>query len=66
MEEFRNKVIARDYVEKNYIKKSELKEFIDGELEMIEENQYKGGDKRLILDGVEAAYRCILATFIKE
>ena len=64
MEKFRNKVVATDYVEKNYIKKAELEQFINLELEMVERSRDKveGG----LLDGISAAYNCILTTFIKE
>lgn len=64
MEKFRNKVVATDYVEKNYTKKAELEQFINTELEMVERSRDKieGG----LLDGISAAYNCILATFIKE
>lgn len=52
MGKFRNKVVATDYVEKNYVKKGILEDFIKIELEMIRKNRGEIDDR--VLDGMEA------------
>lgn len=57
MEKFRNKVVATDYVEKNYIKKEILENFIKIELEMIRKNRGEIDDR--VLDGMEAECKAL-------
>ena len=62
-----NKVIAREYVEKNYIKKSDLKEFVYSELKAIKEcKSDKATARQFQLDGMEAVYKAIKNIFLEE
>lgn len=63
-----NKVIAREYVEKNYIKKIDLSKFVNDELEAIKECKCKDKTtaRQFQLDGMEAVYKGIKNIFLEE
>jgi len=63
-----NKVIAKEYVDKNYIKKSELNEFIENELQVIERmiNKKVATARQLQLDGMRAVYKGIKNLFLED
>ena len=61
-----NKVISREYVEENYIKKDDLQNFIDGELMMIEKcRKDVGFISNQQYDGMEAVYKTIKNLFLE-
>lgn len=62
-----NKVIIREYVEKNYIKKDDLLKFINSELRMIK--KCRKGESFISnqqYDGMEAVYKTIKNIFLEE
>ena len=63
-----NKVISREYVEKNYIKKADLKEFIDAEIVVIDNMIDKdiATARQLQLDGLKAGYTAIQQIFLRS
>jgi hypothetical protein len=62
-----NKVISREYVEKNYIKKDDLRNFIDGELMMIKKcRKDTGFIGNQQYDGMEVVYKAISNIFLEE
>ena len=63
-----NKVIAKEYVEKNYVKKSDLNEFIESELKVIEKmiNKKSASVMQLQLDGMRAVYKGIKNQFLED
>ena len=63
-----NKVIAKEYVDKNYIKKSELNEFIESELQVIERmrNKKVATVGQIRLDGMRAVYKGIKNQFLED
>ena len=60
-----NKVISTEYVKKNFIKKSDLKEYLDHEFVMIKKCRNKLEWKKY-LDGVESAYKAIQNIFLGD
>ena len=62
-----NKVIAKEYVDKNYIKKKDLKAYINAELNMIEKCRK---DTSFITnqqyDAMEAVYKAIKNIFLED
>ena len=62
-----NPVISREYVEKNYIKKTDLKQFIESELFAINKcKSNKTTARQFQLDGMEAVYKAIKNIFLEE
>lgn len=62
-----NKVISREYVEKNYIEKSKLKDFVYSELRAINDcKSNKMTARQFQLDGMEAVYKAIINIFLEE
>lgn len=57
MKDLGNKVISREFVEKNYIKKDILEKFVKIELEMIEKNRGEIDDR--VLDGMTAECKAL-------
>ena len=62
-----NKVIAKEYVDKNYIKKSDLRGFVNSELNMIKKCRKDTG---FIIeqqyDAMEAVYKAIKNLFLED
>lgn len=62
-----NPVISREYVEKNYIKKQELKNFINAELKAINKCRKDVGFlTNQQYDAIEAVYKAIKNIFLGE
>lgn len=62
-----NKVISREYVEKNYIKKEDLQNFVDAEMMMIKRcREDVGFISNQQYDGMEAVYKAIKNLFLEE
>ncbi len=62
-----NKVISREYVEKNYIKKSDLEGFVNAELNMINKCRKDVGFlTNQQYDAMEAVYKGIKNIFLEE
>lgn len=62
-----NKVISREYVEKNYIKKADLENFVNAELNMINKNRKDVGFlTNQQYDAMEAVYKAIKNIFLEE
>lgn len=63
-----NKVIVKEYVDKNYVKKSDLNEFIESELQVIEKmiNKKSASVMQLRLDGMRAVYKGIKNQFLED
>lgn len=62
-----NPVISREYVEKNYIKKSDLKGFVNAELKMINKCKNDVGFlTKQQYDAMEAVYKAIKNLFLEE
>ena len=62
-----NKVISREYVEKNYIKKEDLQNFVDTEMKMIKKcRKDVGFISNQQYDGMEAVYNAIKKVFLEE
>lgn len=61
MEQFRNKVIASDYVKKNYIKKQDLLDFIETELNMCNSQNEKLAElmSKDTIEGMIAVYKAM-------
>ena len=62
-----NPVISRKYVEENYIKKDELKKFIEYEIKTIDKckKERKNLARSLEMDGMKAAYVAIKNIFLE-
>ena len=62
-----NKVISREYVEKNYIKKSDLEGFVNAELKIINKCRKDVGFlTNQQYDAMEAVYKAIKNLFLEE
>ena len=62
-----NKVISREYVDKNYIKKSELAGYVNAELKMINKCRKDVGFlTKQQYDAMEAVYKSIKNLFLEE
>lgn len=62
-----NKVISREYVEKNYIKKIDLSNFVESELRAIKKcKSNKEMARQFQLDGMEAVYKGIKNIFLED
>ena len=63
-----NPVISREYVEKNYIPKDELRKFIKSEFKMIDKNMrtWETLEGQCQLKGMKAAYTAINNIFLEE
>ena len=57
----KNKVISREYVEKNYISKEDLKKFIENKMQIIKKRIDKNNiiAMQYQLDGMKAVYKAI-------
>lgn len=68
MEIKENPVISKEYVKKNFIKKSDLERFVENELEAIKvcKDKDKSTARQFILDGMEAVYKAIKNIFLEE
>jgi len=62
-----NKVISKEYVDKNYIKKSELAGYVNTELTMIDKCRKDVGFlTNQQYDAMEAVYKAIKNIFLEE
>ena len=62
-----NKVIAKEYVDKNYVKKNDLKGFVNAELKMIEKCRKDTGFlTNQQYDAMEAVYKAIKNQFLED
>lgn len=62
-----NKVISREYVEKNYIKKEDLQNFVDAEMKMIKKcRKDVGFISNQQYDGMETVYKAIQNIFLED
>ena len=61
MEEFRNNVISSKYVKENYIKKQDLLDFIENELNMCNKQNEKLASlmSKETVDGMIAVYKAL-------
>lgn len=61
MEEFKNKVIARDYVEKNYVKKKDLLEWLQKEIKLCrdEDNPLLEQTNKDFIEGILYSYSAL-------